>query len=243
MNNKEIDVSNNKGNNVPNFISFNGPSDWVSCKDKTMYLSCIEQFLEAIKKPFTFKKTSDVVNIDSLVEIDLEKKRKELDKRIKIAVWPVVTTFIQKKICPITHNDATMLLQNITMQVINNINGSIVRVSVKTFYDATKVACQLFDQSKPYPVNIVNKFIGKTTPELKSKYLSRPSIQRYDLTKPNALDPLIQTQDLLTAYQKLSQLEQDLVDQEIMMKNVANKSLAQVKGFPSLSVYEQAHQK
>ena len=129
------------------------------------------------------------------------------------------------------------------MQAINNIDGSIVRVSVKTFYDATKVACQLFDQSKPYPVNIVNEFIRKTTPELKSKYLRLPSNQRYGLTKQNALDPLIQTQDLLTAYQKLSQFEQDLVDQELMMKNVANKSLAQVKGFPSLSVYEQAHQK
>ena len=57
------------------------------------------------------------------------------------------------------------------------------------------------------------------------------------------MDPLIQTQDLLTAYQKLSQLEQDLADQEIMMKSVANNSVAQVKGFPSLSIYEQAHQK
>ena len=37
---------------------------------------------------------------------------------------------------------------------------AVVRVSVKTFYNATKVACQLFDQLKPYPVNIVNEFIG-----------------------------------------------------------------------------------
>ena len=166
---KEIDVSNDRGNNVANFISFNGPSDWVSGNDKTAYLKCIEGFPEAIKKPFTFRKTSDVVNVDSLVEINLEKKRKELDKQIKVAAWPVVTAFVQKKICPITHEDATMLLQNIAMQVINNVDGSIVRVSVKTFYDATKVAYQLFDQSKPYPVNIVNEFIGKTTPEIKSK--------------------------------------------------------------------------
>ena len=57
------------------------------------------------------------------------------------------------------------------------------------------------------------------------------------------MDPIIQTQYPLTTYQKLSQLKQDLADQEIMMKNVANKSLAQVKGFLLLSVYEQAHQK
>ena len=77
------------------------------------------------------------------------------------------------------------------MQVINNVDSSIVRVPVKTFYDAIKVACQLFDQSKPYPVNIVNKFIRKTTPELKSKYLNLLSNQRYNSTKANALDPLI----------------------------------------------------
>ena len=136
-----------------------------------------------------------------------------------------------------------MLLQNIAMQVINKFFGSIVRVSVKTFYNATKVACQLFDQSKSYLVNMVNKFIGKTTPELKSKYLNLPSDQRYNSTKANTLDPLIQIQDLFTAYQKLSQLEQDLADQEIMMKNVADKSIAQVKGFPSLIIYKQAHQK
>ena len=83
--NKEINVSNNRGNNVPNFISFNGPSDWVSGNNKTTYLDCIEGFPEAIKKPFTFKKASDVVNINILVKIDLKKKRKELDKQIKVA--------------------------------------------------------------------------------------------------------------------------------------------------------------
>ena len=132
MKNEEINVSSDRGNNVANFISFNGPSDWVSGNNKTTYLNCIEGFPEAIKKPFTFKKTSDVVNFDSLVEMDLEKKRKELEQ-IKVAAWPVVTTFVQKKICPITHDNATMLLQNIAMQVINNIDSSIVRVSSKTF--------------------------------------------------------------------------------------------------------------
>ena len=127
------------------------------------------------------------MNVNSLVKIDLEKKLKELEEQIKVAAWPVVTSFIQKKICPIAHDDATMLLQNIAMQVINNVDGSIARVSVKTFYDATKVACQLFDQSKPYPVNIVSEFIGKTTPELKSKYLNLPSNQRYESTKQNKM--------------------------------------------------------
>ena len=240
---EEINVTNDRGNNVPNFISFSGPSNWVSGNNKAEYLACIANFPEAITKPFTFKKTSDVVNVNSIVEIDLEKKLKELDEQIKIAAWPVVTSFVQKKICPITHDDATMLLQNIAMQVINNVDGSIARISVKNFYDATKVACQLFDQSKPYPVNIVNEFISKTTPELKSKYLNLPSSERYESTKSDALNPIIQTQDLLAAYQKMSQLEQELSEQELMMKNVADKSLAAVKGFPALSVYEQAHHK
>ena len=82
--NKEINVSKDRGNNVANFISFNGLLDWVSGNNKTTYLDCIEGFPEAIKKLFTFKKTSVVVNIDSLVKINLEKKRNEMTNRSKL---------------------------------------------------------------------------------------------------------------------------------------------------------------
>ena len=39
--NEEIDVSNDRGNNAPNFISFSSPSNWVSDGNKRTFLKCI----------------------------------------------------------------------------------------------------------------------------------------------------------------------------------------------------------